>query len=429
MALIELGDPRLDGPPVPPRRRAARHLGVAAAVVLCVLTLAAGAPPGPSRLVRQLWTVPFAPGDMFAMTAGTVDTVSARGALRAYDARSGALRWSRELPDPPQALIPAPAADVVLLPSGSLSPGEGAPAPDYRATAAVDAGTGADLWRQAGQVGAATARGVVLTTKDAAGEVRGLRLVAVRTGATVWARPAPGVLDWTTTGTEQDTPDRVVVLTGDGWVQVLRLADGAGVAAGRVTAASPGDGTTTLLADHDRIYLRRLAAGTVTAYAVDTLDPLWQAPLAADGWLYPCGPVLCAFEDDGVTGIDAATGAARWHRAGELRARPFVPGRLITTGGPGPAAQRLLDAATGRVVAELGDGLLVPDEAGGAAYRLRATLAPTDRIAVTRVDLATGRQTLLGTVPPITGDYGCQAYGHRLACTTTGGRLTVTALG
>ena len=446
MTVIELGDlaSGSDQPhsPEPPRgfdRRLVRRVGVALTAVLCLLTVTASARPGPPRGLRTLWSIPFSFGDQFTLTADTLFTgvQDAAGELAAYDLADGVKRWSTPVPDPTAWATVAGPAGVVLVPNGRVA--KQVAAPDgttyyneyHRETIALDAGTGAELWRHSGEVYATTVDAVLLSERDDEGaETEALSLVRIRDGGTIWTRSGLSAQRVTTGGADPFRPDLLLTVTPAGGVEVLRLADATRIAAGRVgwQAGSPQEGTfTDVFLDGGRIYVRVAGprGSSLTAYALDTLRQLWRIGDTAAVAAYPCGTVMCSIDRDTFVAYDAATGVVRWRSDGMANALPAGPGRLLVDGG---IRRALIDERTGRRVADFGEGVPVWDIDDRISYLLRITTSPPDRTSVSRVDTATGAVDLRGAIDRVT-DAGCLAAGDRLACPTVAGRLIVTAVG
>src|SRR5690242_2290992 len=288
MTVIELGDvmPGSDQeqPADLPRgydRRLIRRAGAALIAAACLITMAASAPPEPSHALRTLWSVPFDQADRYAVTPDTIYTSrqDALGQLEARDFTTGAIRWAVDMPDPTAWPTFVPSAGVLLVPYGRVA--KEVKAPDgstyfneiYRNTMALDARTGAELWRRPGGIYLATDDGVLLSDPDIdSDQITALRFVRIRDGGLVWARPDLHVQRVTAGGTDPRRPDLLVTVAPAGAVEILRLADGYRVADGRViwNVGSPGDGTySDVFSDGARVYVRISGQTTsaLTAYA------------------------------------------------------------------------------------------------------------------------------------------------------------------
>jgi outer membrane protein assembly factor BamB len=446
MTVIELGDLASGSDQPTPREsprdfdpRLVRRLFVGLTALLCVLAVTASARPGPPRGLRALWSIPFSFGDRFALTADTLYTgvEDVAGELAAYDLADGVKRWSKRLPDPTAWPTFADPAGVVLVPNGRVARQVGAPDGStyfnefYTETIALDARTGAELWRRPGEIYATTPNAVLLSDRDAAGaETRSLRLLRIRDGGTIWTRSGLRAERVTTGGTDAVRPDLLLTVTPSGGVDVRRLADGTQIGAGRVDwqADSPQEGMfADVFLDGGRVYVRVAGprGSSLTAYALDTLRQLWRIDDTATVAAYPCGAVVCSIERDGFVAYDPATGTVRWRSVSVRNAWSAGPGRLLVDGG---TQRALIDDSTGRRVAEFGESVPVQDIDGRVGYLLHVTASPPGRTSVSRVDLATGAVELRGAIDRV-NDAGCLAAADRMACPTVAGRLIVTAVG
>jgi outer membrane protein assembly factor BamB len=453
MTVIELGDVTSGSeqpqPVEPPRgydRRLIRRAGAALVAAACLVTIAASAPPEPSRALRTLWSIPFDSADRYSVTPDSVYAArqDALGQLEARDLATGAIRWAVDMPEPTGWPTFVPAAGVVLIPYGRVA--KEVKAPDgstyvneiYRDTMALDARTGTELWRRSGEIYLATDDGVLLSDRDVdADEVRALRLVRIRDGAMVWTRADLHAQRVTAGGPDPARPDLLVTVAPAGAVEILRLADGFRVSAGRViwNVGSPDQGTyTDVFVDGARLYVRVAGqnSSALTAYAFDTFRRIWRINGTDAVAAYPCGTLVCGIEQHGFTAYDPATGAIRWRNPEIRNAWPASSGRLVADGGRLVADSAdhwtLIDEATGRLVADLGGGSPVPDLDGRVAYLVRATTAPRGRTAVSRIDSDTGTVGVRGAIDWVT-DGSCQATGDHLVCATVAGQLIVTLVG
>jgi outer membrane protein assembly factor BamB len=446
MTVIELGDVTSGSDQLQPAdethgydRRLLRRTGVALVAAACLVALAASAPPEPSRVLRTLWSIPFGPADRFAVTPDTLYTAQpdALGQLEAHDLTTGDTRWVVKMPDPAAWPTFVPAASVVLVPYGRVA--KEVKAPDgstylnefYRDTIALDARTGTELWRRPGEIYLTTDDSVLLTDRDVAGtELRALRLVRLRDGGMVWARPDLHAERVTAGGADPARPDLLVTVAAAGAVEILRLADGFRLSAGRVIwdVGSPEDGTyADVFVDRARLYVRLASQkdSQVTAYAVDTFRRVWRIEGTDAVTAYPCGTLVCGIEQYGFAAYDPATGAIRWRRADIRNAWPAGKGRLVADSGD---RWTLIDEATGRLVTDLGAGAPVPDLDGRVTYLVRPTVSPRGRSAVSRIDSGTGTVGVRGAIDWV-NDGSCQAAGDHLVCATVAGQLVVTLVG
>jgi outer membrane protein assembly factor BamB len=287
--------------------------------------------------LRRLWSrttrIPDAPSDgvlpgfgWFAAPAGS-DQVLLQSQLSStvVDARTGTVRWTSPVP-----VTPTAGGRVGLVYEQQFRPGTeydqatGAAGPLYFADDgvfhtepplhttlyALDLRTGRQLWQtvRAGPLVAADVRGVADQIVVVASDWLGV--LAARTGAVLRERrlPAPAARE---------------LSSGDIVGDLVLLRHG-----------SPGDG------------------GTVTAYSVSSLAPVWQQQEPVDGSAAFCADMLCESEDFGVAVLDPATGNPRWRtdRGASLVGRGTS---VLEVGNGENRPVRVRDAATGAVQVDL----------------------------------------------------------------------------
>jgi hypothetical protein len=438
MTIIELGEVSSGStapePPAPPLASGhLRRYAVAAVAVLCLLVVA-GAQRPESRSLPVLWSTAGQETENFLLTRDTLYVFGPP--TRAYDAATGRLRWTRPATDR-NTWVYAETNGVVLVPGETrqhtgIAP-DGTPyQEEYVAdTVALDAATGAQLWRQPGEMSWTAPDTALLTRWDF--RDRGLlsaRVVRLTDGRPLWTwTPRDPVLNWTPAG-RPGQPPSLVTATPDGRIEVRRFADGTVSARGRVpwVANRESDGAfTDLTTQHDTIFVARSTAGRVTvdAYALDTLRHLWTTTSAMYTGIIGCGHVMClGGEPRGLVGRDPRTGRVRWRMEGWDSAHAMPDGRLLLmasdTGRSG-----LADGTTGRLLADLGTRPALFDAERGTVVTLTPTREPVGGTAVHEVG-AGGVRTLRGLLAGNTT--GCQVGGRRLAC-VSGGALTVRAVG
>jgi outer membrane protein assembly factor BamB len=407
MAVIEL-----DRPVAAPgrRRQFDRRTALTAVILLCASVVTGSARPAPAT-VDRLWSVP---AGRAVATAGARVFVLTSDQIRAYDRETGRLRWSRPMAetqpaltvtDPGALLVPVGPTGIHYLSGYGVAVIEGV----TEDTVALDPATGTELWRRPGAVVHATGETTLLVSPGAT-----LRQVRTADGAVLWSDVVDGAVSWSLAGSEP-RPARIVADTVDGQVVVLRLADGTVVSRGDV----PGDAV-----DADAmVYANRTDHGwvTVTAYSLDSLTEAWQATArTAGGRAHRCGIVVCFSEGGGVDGLDPATGRLRWWTTGWTDAVAVTgQDRLVASAG---ARTALLDSATGAVVADLGAGVAVWDQAGATPWFFLRPAGP-GQVTVDRLDARTGRLSPRGLMPA--GATCTAAAADRLVCTTAAGRLAV----
>jgi len=441
MTMIDLGEvttATAEPAAVPVNVPRLRRLALAVLAVLGLLTLTASVPPA-TPVVRQLWTADFQPSDTMALddTTAYLNRTSNSGPpqVTAYDLATGKIRWAA----PTGAAVAdyglRTAGDVLLVPSDPLLVERDQPDGSRffhqvsRSTLALDAATGRQLWRSAGDAVPSVVTGdVLLAESDQFGSVTRLRLVGLRDGHEVWKRAIPPAEQWTTVS-ENGRPTTIVATTKVGDTTVYGYADGAV----RYHARLPWNGVYSATLDSAGPYLvvaRTASAQTVaTVYRPADLHPLWRADDLL-GYATVCGPLICTAGARGVSGRDPATGRVLWQRTDMADTWDVGDGRLIlTTANDRPNTTTVLvDGATGRTVGRpLGGQQTYSARPRGAMFLLRPTTAPAGRTEVSRLDLADGRQTVLGTIGPL-GDQWCREVPGYLVCPRDD-TLTVTAAG
>ncbi|HWS35510.1 MAG TPA: hypothetical protein VN408_22570 [Actinoplanes sp.] len=374
--MIDLDAPVPDRPQPP---GGSRGFALILAVAVCLATL--HSVPGGERTVRTLWTAP--PARTLNIQAGP-DTVwalrvvdASGGELTAYEMATGRVRWTR------------PAAATTAVNGGfSVLPAAGILLVD---DLAVDAATGAALWRVPGVVDGHDTGTVLVREPDA------LRLVAARDGTTIWRRPMDGTRV-VRIQPRNGRPSTIVVGTGE--LTLLRYHDGAEL----LSRPIPRDGD--LLAGDGHIVLLRygISAFSIVGYRPDTLAESWRIETVG-GAVQECGPVLCLSGSHGVTGIDPVTGTSRWTLPPGYGAGAVTGDRIVVTRQPrnsGEGRQPLIsmvDASSGRRIgAEVAGHPIVSSTGGGRLLVIRSNPQPVAPASVFTLDAATGSSRLIGSV-------------------------------
>jgi hypothetical protein len=127
----------------------------------------------------------------------------------------------------------------------------------------------------------------------------------------------------------------------------------------------------------------------------------------------------------GVVGRDPRTGRPIWHAVGWEWARPIGGGRLLTEGRQAGRSS-LLDQETGRLIADLGPGVVVLDERSGQVLTISSIRSAPFGFKLSELD-EDGRMKVRGRLGVVL-DYGCQVAAERLACAAPAAQLTVRAL-
>jgi hypothetical protein len=440
MAMIDLGEASHDAPEhaVPVDVPRIRRLALAVVAFAGVLALGGAIRPAAAG-VHPVWTAALRDDEGLTLTADTayLSTMNGGGEaqLAAYDLATGAVRWTVRAGAPMSGYGPDPVGDVVLVPADPVTVNENVPDGTYfysfnRTTIALDARTGVERWRTTGEHRRATLGGNTLISEyDDAAHLSRLRLVRLADGHELWSRPTPGTASWTLLS-QGDRPAEIVTATRGGEIRIYRYADGSLRFTGRLPWQVGRTQTADLYAAGSYLAVRRSEASSAgtTIYRPDDLSELWRTG-DRTGFVTACGPLLCSATETAVIGRDPVTGREQWRHTGVQGVRELTPDRLLLEEAADNGTRLLVDAVTGREVSrpasgEPADTRTAPD---GSVFLLRRTLEPAGRVAVTRLDVATGRQSLLGTIGQ-TGDLPCAAAARYLACRYAN-RLTVTAVG
>ncbi len=422
MTIIDLGDPGSAATAPAPARRRPDHRAVmrwaaAAVAVLCAVTLTRSTVSG-STEIRPGWSVAFSATSLVDAAGDTVfvQSVNAGSQVTAYELRSGAVRWSKGLPMPRgrmTARVPGAVLAPILL----------------QGTVALDPRTGAEMWRLPGDVVHATPGTALLTHPD-----RTVSLVRMTDGGRIWSRAIEGDESWAVVGPQRQ---RIVAAAPDGRLQVLRLSDGALLSQGRVENGTGVPVRNGVLAQAGLLFVNRMEGdrAVVTAYDLDTLRQRWRYTQSASDEIVTgpaaraCGVVLCFADGTATIGLDPATGTIRWRAADFVDAVPVTGQNRVLADSAGDGRYALIDTATGTVVVSLGAGTVVRDAVRSVpAYHLHPIAPSGRRVAVGRIDLATGGLQVRGILGAA-GPQGCTAVAHTLICVMRDGRLTVTDVG
>jgi outer membrane protein assembly factor BamB len=421
MTLIDLGEAGAAVEPAaaPVNLPRLRRLALAVLTVAGLLALAAAAPPAPSR-VRPLWATALRPSDTVAVSGRTVYVTGNNPAVTAYDLATGRVRW-RTLTGAAYGLQPAGEVLLVAVDGSTSQPGQG--------TVALDAATGRKLWQADGDASLPVAGGdALLAETDQFGVTTGLRVVRLRDGHQRWRRAIAPTGAWTTI-TDGGRPTAIVTVTGTGDTTVYGYDDGAVRHRSRI----PWNGvysSTFFPVGPELVVVRTASAQTVaTIYRAADLRPLWRSDELI-GYVTACGALICTAGVRGVAGREPATGREIWRRDDLNFVWNLGGGRLLLSAAANLASATtvLVDAVTGRTLGRpLGGQQAFTAGAAGSLLLLRATGRPPGRTAVSRLDLADGRQTVLGAVERF-AEQDCQGTSGYLLC-PRGELLTVTAVG
>jgi hypothetical protein len=420
-------------------RRLIRRLAAAAVAVLCALTVTgSGQPPPP--LVHPLWSVPFSDVDVKAVTEDSAylyRSLDGAGVLTAYDLATGRARWTHGNPDTEGWIQPAPEAGLLLMAgdrqdvvlqssSGTVHAGE-----FVRETVALDAATGAEVWRAPGEVESRYRDTALMADHDAKGIQVRLRMIRLRDRGTIWTRATPGVATWAIAN-DGDRPDTIVMGTATGGITALRYADGTVLGTGHVpwVESRPEDGIFTyLFAARDVLVVNRTtqARSATTVYRLDTMAEIWRIE-GRTGFPFDCAPGICVSEGQGLASYEPLTGRPLWLLPGVANAQPIGDNRLLVSDGAEEGQQSVVDGITGAMIGEpIFGAMAYQSDPHRSALVLRSTSEPPGRTSVSRWDLRTGRLDLLGTTDRILG-LRCDSVSHYVACLRPG-HFEVTAVG
>jgi outer membrane protein assembly factor BamB len=343
------------------------------------------------------------PADAVGVDRGLAYVVRDR-AVTAFRVSDGAVIWSR----------PVPGRDPNLFNLGDrrllLS--------TMDTTQAVDAGSGRVVWSRPLRLAAVAGDVAVVGGERTADGVR-LTGLSRETGETMWSATIP----WTTMARQAPARDATVPVQReqaevslDG---VLSIRD---LSTGRIQArtAIPPRAMPTSISIAGRVVVVATGAGSIHAYDVRDLRPLWQRRAPVIGFFSQfaaCGGHICHINDRGTVALDRDTGETRWQAPVRYHAQPLDDGHLLvsemfheyadSTGG-------VLDPASGRLIHELAPWttLGVVDGADALVWRRDGQR----RVIVGRFDTITGRTSVVGRTDPGFGRPTCAADGGFVLC-------------
>ncbi|MGR6318059.1 PQQ-binding-like beta-propeller repeat protein [Micromonospora soli] len=424
MTVIDLGELRDDTAPEPPvpRRPATGRPYRSLVVLLLVLVTLAGAAPTPGRVVA---TVPGGPAAAAFVAGDRVYVVQAPDPQRGVGRQLVAYRVD---PGPPRpiwrTLLPGDGVATTVWEQDGTVLLVGRTANDAGwETVAFDAGTGRVGWRQSG-VAFPAGDGVVLQQFAAAGR-EPIQRVEVRTGRTRWSMPV--ARDELELSFGPAGVDRLVALPASGAAEVFDARTGVRLVARDLRPGELPARPRTLLAA-GLLLLIRDAGGTVTGYDLDTLDPRWTVSIPLVGYAEPCGRLLCASrQTGGMWALDPASGAIRWTDDRWASALAAGGGRLLVAAGtPAGTELAVVEEASGRLVADLGDWELVPQgETDGRVIGIRR--GGDGRLLVAELDPAAGRARVRDSLSGAVGD--CRIGAAVLLCRRSDGSFGVWPMG
>ncbi|WP_433827081.1 PQQ-binding-like beta-propeller repeat protein [Actinoplanes sp. CA-015351] len=425
MALIELGD-MTDARPVPvadPITAGLDRRRVKPAVLLVVLALVlacGGAVRPESPGLRQLWTAPYNSEKSIVLSADILYLVSGgdRAELEAFSLADGRRLWRWGTDAHLINVNPAPGGGPVLVSVDPASAGtaDGPAALASRTTIALRAGSGAELWRHAGEP---LWQGVdrddaLLSEFDPLGGIAAVSRVRVEDGAPIWTSRGSTVRE-AIVEIAGGRLNRVITRTTAGDVTVLRHADGTREAAA-ARLAPVKDGYNDFGARDGRLWVAASEPDSAgpTPVGVYRLDTLTESVRHDD--ITNCGTIICSWGQGGFLALDPANGRELW-RSPEIIASVVTDDRLLTDQQTG-SEHTLLDSRTGRALSGSVHGWVAwADRWDDEILLLRPSAEPIGRTAVTRIDLRTGRTDLLGSLEPLPDQQSCRTTPGYLICT------------
>jgi outer membrane protein assembly factor BamB len=438
--VIELGEDRA----LPARRggrgrRPRSHALPAVLLVAVGLLLVGRAEPVRPRLPRVAElpvtgaaALALAPDTAFIAdrAPGLPDISAGYGTVSAYRLPGGARRWQTRVPLVPQRLLPVPEAGVVLATALDSTDET-----KTMLTVALEAGTGRVLWStDSGLAMEAPAGGDgVLLGGFPGGAVR---WVDLRSGRSVWSRPLPvdGAARLVPRSTAAD-PARLLMTRLDGTVDVVAERTGAVLASGSVGAldsdaqlGGPREPPQpSLQAVGGRLLVFRpqqSGPGTVTAYDLGTLRPLWTSTRDFGGYGVACGALICLPGTDGLAAIDPDDGSVVWADDRWNAAVAVEDGDVLAFSDRLDVGPAVLAAGTGRVRVPLDGWSPVDDQDGHAALVTRPSVPGSGRAWFAALPPGHSAPQVLGDLPRAAGQ-SCQVGAGLLACGTSRGTVQV----
>jgi outer membrane protein assembly factor BamB len=303
------------------------------------------------------------------------------------DDRTGTVRWSS-----PEPLIAVSGGRVGLVYDQEFRPGT-----------QYDEATGAAGPLYVSATGVFHTEPPVRTT---------LRALDLRTGRPLWRSGFAGQVITVDGRTDPGT----IVVVASGRLSVLAAATGAVLRERTLPGPAPRDLSSWDVAGDLVLRQDTPGGGTVTAYSMVTLAPVWQRPVPASSGVSRCGGMLCEDGEAGTTVLDPGTGTPRW--------RSGVGTALIDRGRSVVEVQNrenrpvaVRDAATGAVLVDLDGWTWFAYGREGGALVLGRLDGPRTLFGVVGAD----RREIqpLGYAPtPVTN---CESTDRYVACRNLGG--------
>ena len=446
VGMIELGDvgsvggphqaPRAGRPPARARRR-----GFGLVAVLVLLFTAVGSTPGRAGLAAPLWRATLA-GTVFVLTPGGLYAVDRDHiTVTARDARTGRVRWRRDVDGRPVLVLTPVGGVIAVLTQPETAGADTQDGPEPAVTLLAEA-TGAVIGTSSGQVWG-LADGVLVLVRTVP-KCRGegcldLVGVTVATAAEAWTVRL-GQTTVADTSPVDGRMERFARVYGDGTVDIRSARTGLPIQRLMVPAIGGAENLASALIGGLFItVLRAYREVAVSAYPLDPTQPAWSAtlplspPLTAEtsyAYAAGCARLVCVHLGGGTALLDPRTGQVRGRTSGDVIApragdpRVLVASALITgTGAQTSRGVFIVGAADGVATTVLPATASTP----WAASAGRSLLSTPGRAgtAFTVVD-PSGADRVVGTM---TGtDLTCQASADLLGCADAVGGLRVWRL-
>ncbi|MBM0278660.1 outer membrane protein assembly factor BamB family protein [Micromonospora tarensis] len=422
MSIIELGEVR-DEPAAVPSTRRPRAVGRpsrGAAVLVLALVVLAGATPVPQRTVHVVPASPRATTYLAGDSVFVVDPPTPDGDryLTAYaqPTANGTVRrrWQAPLARHGDYL-------GVRVERGLVLAMEVAAPNRLFQTAAYDAVTGQQRWRQPGATQSTVDGGLLLTNVREDGSSTMSR-VQPDSGQLLWSMPIPSPAN-PSYHLVEGRVDQFVLLEPTGEVRVHDAGTGRLL---RSVDTLSGDRAAfqRMQVVDDLLLLVPPGSARLVGYGLAELEPLWTVEVPLVAYAVSCAGLLCAIpETGGLQVLDPTSGVLRWSDRSQDAVVGVRHGRLLMAKpGRGYTAR---DAATGQNRVELGEWVLTP------------LLRPDDplvgmrrgdngRLTVAELDLVAGRARVVDVLPGIAGS--CQASLPVLLCQRVDGTTALWRL-
>ena len=395
---------------------------VAFLTVVVLLTSAASVPPARSPLA-QLLSLPVGPADAYALTGDGRLLAQTYGLLGSYELATGHTQWEAGQTSPVYRLRLGNGL-VLMRPwtVGTRDPG----------TTALSVTDGVPRWKRPGTVVTVAGSDALLNvspnrsvTGISRRVVGPVEAIDPRTGATRWTVEVPSSAVLTGVPGTADSDGRMLLVHDDRTMAVHDLETGRQVARRSVPPADYDPANPAVVAG--AILLRHPGSPNmeISAYAADTLRPLWTEPADGAYELRACGVLACLSGPQGMRAIDPTTGDTRWRRT-QWRGLQQIGSMYVAFGSAENVTPLgLIDPDTGDLEVDLTGWRPVGGEGGGDHLLVTRSIEPGTRsmVAVARP----GRKVpqLLAELPEGTGD--CQAVPGRLVCRSMYGQLVVWA--